>query len=85
MRQLLNEGQVADIGADVGIIADSHDSYLEYLDQLRIQQEEEEFMKHVTEVMASPSKEVTNIEILRHIKHMLKSGKLEDRAGKCSN
>lgn len=82
VKHLINEGQIVDIGEDIAIVADSQDGYLEYLDALRITTAEtEELMELAEERMRAAQVVPNHINILRHIKHMIQHGALEDDTG----
>ena len=86
MKHLLNEGQIVDIGEDIAIVADSHDGYMEYLDALRVATAETEELLALAEDRMRAAQVVPNhINILRHIKHMIQHGSLEDDTGAISN
>ena len=81
VKHLMNEGQMGDVGTDLALVVDSDESYMEYLDELRVATEEAEDLKEIAANREMVEKRTSAVIILRHIKHMIQNGRLKDETG----
>ncbi len=64
-------------GVHVAVVCDSKDSYLGYVEAARLKVQEEELLKSMSETKADKVVKPSSGTILREIKHMVESGKLD--------
>ncbi len=71
-----------DVNAVIGTFAHNKEEYLTVVELKRVAQEDAEKMAETREVQEEASRKPDNTTLLREIRHLIKSGKIESTSGK---